>query len=105
MKYYKVIKDGRVIDVLDRLDYVKYQKKHNQMLLCSIEEAQAILSSDGRTAWHENSLRVIPVDGYDTVELKEIDIYEYNQLKMLNMKTPMEIIKAYTKELLEGGIL
>lgn len=105
MKYYKVIKDGRVIDVLDKLTYVRYQEKHNRMLLCSVEDAQAILSSDGKYAWHENSLRVIPVDGYDTIELEEIDVYEYNQLKCLNMKTPNEIIKEYTLQLMEGGIL
>lgn len=105
MKYYKVIKDGRVIDALDKLTYVRYQEKHNRMLLCSVEDAQAILSSDGKYAWHENSLRVIPVDGYDTIELEEIDVYEYNQLKCLNMKTPNEIIKEYTLQLMEGGIL
>lgn len=103
--YYKVIKDGKVIDVLDRLVYVRYQHKHNRMLLCPIERAEAILSSDRKHAWHENSLLMIPVDGYDTVELEEISKYEYDQLKCLNLKTPQEIIKEYTLQLIEGGIL
>ena len=103
--YYKVLKNGRVIDVLNHLTFVKYQKKHNVMLLCDQSEAQAIVSSDGSYIWHVNWLYKVPVDGYDTVELVEIDEYEYHQLKVLNGKTPQEIIDEYTLSLLEGGIL
>ena len=103
--YYKVLKDGQVIDVLDHLVFVKYQKKHNIMLLCEESEAQAIVSSDGSYVWHLDWLLNIPVDGYDTVDLKEIDKYEYEQLKILNYKTPQEIIDEYTLILIEGGIL
>lgn len=103
--YYKVLKDGQVIDVLDHLVFVKYQRKHNIMLLCEESEAQAIVSSDGSYVWHLDWLLNIPVDGYDTVDLKEIDKYEYEQLKILNYKTPQEIIDEYTLLLIEGGIL
>lgn len=103
--FYKVVKDGRVIDVLDRLVYLKYQKKHNRMIFCDEDEAQAVFSSDGKYIWHEESLYNIPVNGYDTVELIEIDEYEYNQLKILNMRTPQEIIDAYTKMLLDEGLI
>ena len=103
--YYKVLKDGKVIDVLDHLIFVKYQKKHNVMLVCDKSEAQAIVSSDGTYIWHLEWLYKIPVDGYDTVNLVEIDKYEYEQLKVLNYKTPQEIIDAYTLSLIEGGIL
>lgn len=103
--FYKVVKDGRVIDVLDRLVYLKHQKKHNRMIFCDEDEAQAVFSSDGKYIWHEESLYNIPVDGYDTVELIEIDEYEYNQLKILNMRTPQEIIDAYTKMLLDEGLI
>ena len=103
--YYKVIKDGKVIDVLDHLSFVKYQEKHRIMVACAKEEAQAIISSDGDYIWHVVGLYNIPVDGYDTVDLVGIDEYEYNQLKILNYKTPQEIIDAYTLSLLEGGIL
>lgn len=103
--FYKVVKDDKVIDVLDRLVYLKYQKKHNRMIFCDEDEAQAIFSSDGKHIWHEESLYNIPVDGYDTVELIEIDEYEYEQLKILNMKTPQEIIDAYTKMLLDEELI
>lgn len=103
--YYKVIKDGKVIDVLDRLVFVKYQTKHNQMLLCPESEAQAIKSSDRKYSWHEKSLHKIPVEGFDTIELVEIDEYEYNKLRYLNMKSPEEIIDYTILTLIESGVL
>jgi hypothetical protein len=103
--YYKVLKDGKVIDVLDHLVFVKYQKKHNIMLLCNESEAQAIVSSDGSYFWHVNGLYHIPVDGYDTVDVVQIDEYEYKKLKILNGNTPEEIIDKFVLSLLEGGVL
>lgn len=105
MKYYKVIKDGKVIDVLDRLVFVKYQKKHDRMLLCAEKDAQAIMSSDNKYAWHENSLLAIPVEGYDTVSLEEIDVYEYNKLKFELSTDVNEILEQLVLELLERGVL
>ena len=103
--YYKVIKNNKVIDVLDKLIYLKYQPKHKIMVLSDENEAQAILSSDKNTIWHEKTLYRIPVDGYDTIELVEIDEHEYKQLKVLNMKTPESIIDEYNLLLLEMGVL
>ena len=103
--YYKVLKDNKVIDLLDHLSFVKYQEKHGIMVSCAKEEAQAILSSDGEYIWHVYGLYNIPVAGYDTVALEEIDVYTYNQLKALGLKTPEEIIDAYTKSLIDGGVL
>lgn len=103
--YYKAMIGSRVVDVLDRLIFLKYQPKHNTMVLCDESEAQAILSSDTNTIWHESTLYNIPVSGYDTVTLVEIDKHEYSQLKMLNGKTPQEIIDAYTLSLIDEGVI
>ena len=103
--YYKVLKDNKVIDVLDHLLFVKYQKKHNIMVACEKAEAQAIVSSDGEYVWHVTGLYRIPVDGYDTVDVVAIDEYEYKQLKILNMKTPQEIIDEFVLSLIEEDIL
>lgn len=103
--YYKVLKDGKVIDVLDRLIYLKYQPKHDIMLLCSEDDAQAILSSDQTSIWHEASLYNIPVSGYDTVTIEEIDSYEYTRLKMLGFKTPEDIIDAFMLSLIRNGVI
>lgn len=102
--YYKVMQNGNVVDVLDRLIFLRYQQKHNIMIHCGIDEAQAILSSDRNTIWHVDTLYKAPEE-YDTVSLKEITKTEYEQLKVLNGKTPQEIIDAYTMTLLESGLL
>ena len=103
--YYKVIKNNKVIDVLDNLIYLKWEPKHKIMVLSDINEAQAIMSSDKNTIWHEKTLYKVPVNGFDTVEIEEIDEYEYKQLKMLNGKTPEEIIDGFLLTLIENNII
>jgi hypothetical protein len=103
--YYKVIKNNKVIDVLDHLIYLKWEPKHKIMVLTDENDSQAILSSDNETIWHERTMYNVPVGGFDTVDLVEIDEYEYRQLKVLNMSTPEQIIDEFVMSLLEGGIL
>lgn len=103
--YYKVLKNNKVIDVLDNLIYLKWEPKHKIMVLTDEDHAQAILSSDQDTIWHERTLYNVPVSGYDTVDAVEIDEYEYKQLKMLNGKTPQEIADEVILSLLESGII
>lgn len=103
--YYKVLKDNKVIDVLDKLVFLKYQKKHGIMLVCGAEDAEAILSSDGNTVWHEKSLKEIPVNNYETVKIEEIDEHTYRQLKMLTLCSIEEILEEYTMSLIEMGVL
>lgn len=103
--YYKVLKNGKVIDVLDHLSFVKYQKKHGIMVACGESEAQAIISSDGEYIWHVVGLYNIPVEGYETVEIAPINQYEYDQLRILGLKTPEEIIDQFVLSLLKEGVL
>lgn len=105
--YYKVLKDNKVIDVLEHLTYLKWQPKHRTMVITVEDDAQAILSSDQTMVWHEETLYEIPVNPecYDTVQLVEIDVYEYKKLKMLNLCTPEQIIDELILSLLENNIL
>lgn len=105
--YYKVLKNNKVIDVLQGLTYLKYQPKNKIMVLCGLSEAQAILSSGKNTIWHEQSLYELPVEAgdYDTVEAIEIDKYEFEQLRVLNLKSPQEIVDSVILSLLESGII
>lgn len=103
--FYKVLKNGKVIDVLNQLIYLKYQPKHQKMLLCTEEDAQGILSSDQNEVWHEETLYKIPVPGYETVKIEEIDEHEYKQLKILNGKTPEEIVDAFVLTLINEGVI
>ena len=95
--YYKVVCDNKVIDVLDNLVYLKYQPKHNRMLLCKEPEAQAVFSSDRKEIWHVEGLYDLPVVGYDTVQLIPIDKYEYRRFKVFSGKTPEEIVDGFVK--------
>lgn len=65
----------------------------------------SILSSDKEMIWHEQSFYNIPVPGYDTVVLEEIDEYEYRQLRALNYKSPQEIVDAIILALINDGVL
>ena len=103
--YYKVIKDNKVIDVLDHLTYLKWQPKNKIMLLSDLNEAQAILSSDGSTIWHVEGFYDLTIDGYDTVKLIKIDEYEYKKLNTLNLSTPEQIIDSFLLELINSGVV
>lgn len=102
--YYKVLKDNKVIDVLDHLTFVKYQKKHDIMIVCPRSEAQAIVSSDGKYFWHVKGLYKAP-DCYDIVSLEEIDKYEYENLKILNLKSSSEIIDEFVLSMINNKII
>ncbi len=105
---YKVIKNNRVIDVLSQLVFCRYDESIDTVITCSEEDAQAILSSSKNYIWHISSYPSFPksvANKYDTVDIVEIDEYEYKQLKILGYKTPEEIIDAYTLSLIEGGVL
>ena len=103
--YYKVIKNNKVIDVLDNLIYLKWEPKHKIMVLTDENDAQAILSSGNENIWHEKTLYKVPVDGYETVSVEPIDEFEYKQLRILNMKSPESIIDEYNLLLLEMGVI
>ena len=103
--FYKVIKDNKVVDVLDRLTYLRWQPKNKIIVLCGEGEAQAILGSDNNTIWHVEGFYDLPVSGYESVKLVQIDEYEYKQLKMLNGQTPEEIIDAFVTSLIEDNLL
>lgn len=102
---YKVIKNKKVIDLLPKLVFVKYQLKHNILLLCDEKEAQGILSSDGNTAYHISTLLPFPVDTFDSVSVEEIDQREYERLKAFHMQTPEEVAEAVLLDLMERGVL
>lgn len=103
--FYKVIYNDKIIDVLDRLVYLKYQEKYNRMIFCGEREAQAIMSSNEKHIWHEETLYDIPVDGYDTVRVEEIDVYEYEKLKSMNCQTKEEIVDELVLFMLQNNIL
>lgn len=77
--YYKVLKNNEVVDTLKDIHYIKYQSKHNLLLLCNIQEAEAILSSNGMRGWHIIGLYNFQPDNYE-YEIIEITKSEYDEL-------------------------
>ena len=103
MTYYKVMVNDRIIDVLTQLIYVKCDKRHGDIFVCDKSStAEGFLSADRSMVYREQGMPV-GVKEFDTVVLTEIDKFEYNQLKALTLKTPQEIIDAYTLSHVEGG--
>jgi hypothetical protein len=80
---YKVLNDTTVLDVLDSIQYVKYQEVNKLIVICSKDEAMGILSSSSNQIWHLDELKAFPVGEYDTVDLEEIDEEEYEALYQL----------------------
>lgn len=103
--YYKVLKNNKVIDLLDSLIFVRYDAGRQRLTLCDNKRAEGIVSSDGNTIWHVYGFYPFKQGAFDTVQLLEISSVEYHQLKALNGKTPEEIIDEYTLTLIEEGII
>lgn len=100
--FYKVVYNGKVIDVLDNLVRLKYQEKHDRMVLCGEDGAQATISSDGNYIWHVEGWYDIPVDRYETVSLHAIDEFEYNRLKALELGTKEDVMDEFVRLLIVG---
>ena len=78
--FWKVFKNGEVVDLLTQLQYVRYQQKHDVILLCKPEVAEAILSSDGKRCFHIDGLYNFKLDN-ETYYIEEISESIYNKLK------------------------
>ena len=102
--YYKVLYNKKVIDVLDKLQFCRYQLKHKILVLCEEKNAQGILSSDGQSCYHTAGQLPIESDEFKTVALEEIDEQEYKRLKLYNLSTPEEMAEQIILELMERGV-
>ena len=76
----KIFKNDEVVDLLNQIQYVQYQHKHDVVLLCEPEVAEAILSSDGTRGFHIDGLYYFKPDN-TTYYIEEISESIYNKLK------------------------
>lgn len=82
MTYYKIIKDGIVIDA--NYVFLRWQAKHRTMLACKPEHGQFIQSTDQQEIWTVDWLNPIPDElagAYDVIEAVEITADEYAALR------------------------
>ncbi len=108
-KYFKVIWNRKVIDLLSYEDsvgpvYVKFQAVHGIPVRCNKAQAQGFLS-DKEKIYNTSALLPFPIqDKYLTVSLEEISENEYKTLDKNNFKTAQEIREDFLLEILERGI-
>ena len=91
MSFYKIIKDGVIIDVNDK--FYKYQEKRGRIIKCEPQFAQLISSSDKKDFYHAEWLRPLPEGvSHSEVEANLISEEEYNTLKQeLSVNVVVEI--------------
>jgi len=80
MYYYKVIKNNEIIDVLDKLHYVRKNPRNGVILSCGEKKGQGVISHNGSTIYRTDDALG---DGYDAVTLEPIDKVEYKRLRGL----------------------
>lgn len=108
-KYYKVIWNRNIIDLLHYEDqigptYVKFQAVHGIPLRCSKAEAQGFVS-DNEKIYNTSELLSFPSENmYLTVTLEEITELEYETIKNRKFKTAQQIRDDLMLEILERGI-
>lgn len=79
--FYKVIQNGKIIDVLSNIIYVKIQIIHRCLMICQQKYAEGILSSNGNDVWFVEELLEKNKNNYPVVALKKINEEEYTILK------------------------
>lgn len=76
---FKLVNNNKIVDVIRYPNYVRFQK-FGKVAITDKSSAQGIVGSDGYTLY---SLYYIPELDYEIVSLHEIDLNEFNRLKVL----------------------
>lgn len=81
MSYFKIIRDGNVIDAGEI--FLKWQAKNRILVSCPPDEAQFVMSHDGETIWRVAWLNPAPGEAgnYETIEAAMIERQEYLDLR------------------------
>ena len=77
---YKIIQNNRIIDVMDKLRYVKYLPKTQKTISVDERQANGILSSNGTEVYHLYGTKNTFPDEVKIVECLKIDLEEYERL-------------------------
>ena len=70
---YKVLVSGVVVDAVVIPVYVRYHRRAGLFWTCNKEEAEGIVSHDESTYWIISGKIDFEIDGYQTVELEEVE--------------------------------
>lgn len=78
--YYKVICGNRVVDALDKLRWVRFLSKFDEVVITDISSAQGFYGSDKKTIYVKEGFDCPPGKKYKKARLQQIDEEEYNSL-------------------------
>lgn len=82
--YFKIIYNALVIDILDRIQYVRWLKRGKKFVRTEMTSANGILSSDGINIYHVEGMPDFDGMGnFKTVHMIQIEKEEYDKLKSL----------------------
>lgn len=84
MNYYKILRDGVVVDANNV--FLKWQAKHKTLMVCQPEDGQFIQSSDQSEVYRVVWLHPAPEEvasQYTLIEAREIDKNEYLRIRAL----------------------
>lgn len=102
--YFKVMYNDKILDILDTLRFVRWDKRHNRIIGCEEVKAEGFLSSNRDKVYRIEGMAVNGKE-FDTVVLMKIDKAEYDAIKPFRGQTKEEIIDEYNKVLIEMGVL
>ena len=107
MNYYKVIADGKVIDVLADPIFVK-QARSGLIISCSPDEALGVVSSDGKTTWHiagKDAITNRVLEDIMIADISEEEYKEYYTLLDLGADIPADGDVTFEEEIPEEEII
>lgn len=83
MTYFKIAKDGTVIDA--NINFLKWNSKHRCMFVCDVSEAEFAQSYDQTTIYHDNWLKPVPsaVTQYEVATVAVISATEYDEIRAM----------------------
>lgn len=93
--YYKLLREGKIVDAVDGLDFVKFQKRNGIFLSCPEDQAQAVISSGGEKIWMLKEPEDERIADYPVVEsCSEIGELEYLAIReALAGSSPVEDVQ------------
>ena len=91
---YKVIYNGQVIDVLEKIKYYRYLKRSKRYVVCDRGSANCIQGSDNVTLYALRGVNLPEDFPHKAVIYKSIDLAEYENLK--SILTAGQVINANT---------
>ena len=75
--YYKLLSEGQIVDAVETLEFVRYQKRNGIFLICGEKQAQAVIGFDGEKIWLLEEPEEGLLAGYPVVTYEEIGEIEY----------------------------